>query len=277
MAEGPITTLAQLFDELQLSHVAASFEEETLEAFEARCKSDRSKFLQHLKDAGIDKLPERQKIANGLARARREGRLPPPALPPPPPQAPLPPPVILQAKAPMVRRRVLCLHGGTSSGDIMAVQVGGLIRGLREEYEFVFAQGPAWRELDPSSVEAKTLAQFFEGLPVLEWMSLLDRRTNAPIVVPSLKDESPTGAMSAAERREHREATARRQQEQAVAAGSAALPMSGSTHYYAYYERAIRTLAETVQRDGPFEGFIGFSQVRARASRNRRYSRVAEA
>ena len=112
------------------------------------------------------------------------------------------------------------------------------------------------------------MQQFFEGLPVLDWMSLLDKRTNAPIVIPSLKEDPADGPMSAAERRERREEMARKQQEQ-VASAARSLPMSGTTHYYAYYERAIRKLAETVWREGPFEGFIGFSQARPAPPRAR--------
>eukprot|EP00966_Prymnesium_polylepis_P200938 4656420-Prymnesium_polylepis.1 len=140
--------------------------------------------------------------------------------------------------------------------DIMRVQLSGIAAAL-DEYDLVYAQGPRWRQLDPESAEAKTLHTFFEGLPVLEWMGLHDRQTDAPMVPLGLhEDPATTSKTNARERREYRDELARRQAELGVGFPR----MSGETHYYAHFERAIRTLAETVRREGPFEGFIGFSQ-----------------
>ena len=164
MAE--LQTIDELFTWLGLaappSPLAA---DQVLASWQARLAASRTDFLAHLMRGGLVALKDRQAVANGLARAGREGRLTPP--PPPPPPKPLPPLIRVPARKPGPRRRILCLHGGGSSGDILNVQLATFRHELGDEYEFVFAQGPAWKELEPDSNSAMMMEMFFEGLPVM--------------------------------------------------------------------------------------------------------------
>ena len=67
-----------LLSELNLAHLSERVQASVgpLSAAEAELTTRRPAFLAKLKAAGVDKLAERQAIANGLARARREGRVP---------------------------------------------------------------------------------------------------------------------------------------------------------------------------------------------------------
>ena len=48
---------------------------ETLLGLARLLSTDRNALLQRLKEVGVTRLPERQKLANAISRARREGRL----------------------------------------------------------------------------------------------------------------------------------------------------------------------------------------------------------
>jgi hypothetical protein len=68
--------LAAFLCSIQLDHLAEpllSGGERDLAGLAALLASDRGAFLQRMKDVGVTKLPERQKLANAIARASREG------------------------------------------------------------------------------------------------------------------------------------------------------------------------------------------------------------
>ena len=48
--------------------------EETLASLEEKLSTDRVTFLSGLKDTGVDKLADRQKLANCIAKAKRLDR-----------------------------------------------------------------------------------------------------------------------------------------------------------------------------------------------------------
>lgn len=50
----------------------------TLSSLQALLAVNRPHLLEHLRELGVSKLGERQKLANALAKAQREGQLPPP-------------------------------------------------------------------------------------------------------------------------------------------------------------------------------------------------------
>ena len=130
--------------------------------------------LNELKAHGVG-LAERQAIANGLAKATREGRVAgsqPAAAP-----APAPAPNPSRASRTGPKGRILCIHGGGSSGEIMKVQLNRFILEMGKDYEFLFVDGPAVLPMDPNSPQARVLNHFFTGLPVLRWMTIVDKAT----------------------------------------------------------------------------------------------------
>ena len=77
---GPATVAAastlwqQLLVEIGLGHLQTQLEGFELAEAAAEVAAGRPAFLSRLKAAGVEKLADRQKIANAVARASREGR-----------------------------------------------------------------------------------------------------------------------------------------------------------------------------------------------------------
>ena len=276
----PIDTLDGLLASLELSCpqlVASS-------SFDAVVghSSSRPSLLAHLKACGVDAIADRQKIANGLQRAQREGRAPRPAAapaaegtgstpasdsarprppPPPPPLPPLPPGGR--------KRRILCLHGGASSGPIMQVQCARFVQHMEAQYDFVFANGPAEQPLDPSAPMAKLLDTFFGGLPVLRWMEI--SRRDGVVFKYGAEEKAQRGADpaqnggggggdAAADDAERLLERSKGQAANLFVNGQ----LDGSTHMYTHAGEALRHLGAFVRQEvrahGRFDGFFGFSQ-----------------
>jgi len=65
----------ELLGELQLSHLSETMNGQALLELVNILERSRLELLQHLRDLGIEKLAERQRLANGLGKAHREGRV----------------------------------------------------------------------------------------------------------------------------------------------------------------------------------------------------------
>ena len=68
--------LATLLDEIGLGHLEQLLCGESLSICLLRLSEGRPAFLRYLKDLGVSQLTERQRLANKLGRALREGRVP---------------------------------------------------------------------------------------------------------------------------------------------------------------------------------------------------------
>ena len=71
-----IHSLATLLDEIGLGHLEQLLCGESLSICLLRLSEGRPAFLRYLKDLGVSQLTERQRLANKLGRALREGRVP---------------------------------------------------------------------------------------------------------------------------------------------------------------------------------------------------------
>lgn len=73
-------TLRSLLDEAGLPHLEAVIDGggASLTDLQARLSSNRPMLLTYLRDLGIERLGERQQLANALTKAEKAGRLPPP-------------------------------------------------------------------------------------------------------------------------------------------------------------------------------------------------------
>jgi surfactin synthase thioesterase subunit len=71
----PLTTLLQLLQELNLDHLRAPLASETLASLSALLDNGRPALLAHMKAAGVERLPDRQALANKYSAAKRSGRL----------------------------------------------------------------------------------------------------------------------------------------------------------------------------------------------------------
>ena len=98
--------LANLLAELKLEGLGGRLEAHTLGGLADSLKGGRPAFLSMLKEAGVDKLAERQALSNGLSKAVREGRLGQLSGAPPP--------------------RLLFLHGFGNSATIAELQTMAL-------------------------------------------------------------------------------------------------------------------------------------------------------
>lgn len=85
-----------------------------------------------------------EKLANAIGKANREMETAPPAVLAAPIGIPPPPP-------PRTKGKILCLHGGASSGPILRLQMGRFRAELGDDYEFIFPNGSTKPELDPFS------------------------------------------------------------------------------------------------------------------------------
>jgi len=79
---GPTPTAGQLafrrlLHDLGLGHLQQTLRDEAFADVAGQAAASRTAFLAGLKVKGVDKLAERQKLANGVARAAREGGVPP--------------------------------------------------------------------------------------------------------------------------------------------------------------------------------------------------------
>lgn len=74
-AEGPPGSMAAFLNEVALAHLCSKLCEITLEDAKAAVAASRTDFLKTLKDKGVDKLSDRQALANKLAKAVKEGSL----------------------------------------------------------------------------------------------------------------------------------------------------------------------------------------------------------
>ena len=63
--------LAALLDECSLPHLLEQLPDVTLSSCHAALDNGRLALLSYLKNAGVARLPERQALANGLARRRK--------------------------------------------------------------------------------------------------------------------------------------------------------------------------------------------------------------
>ena len=72
--EPKLKDLAELLQENALSSIMVKLDGETLESLESQLTSDRVGFLNGLKEKGMDKLAERQKLANAIGKAKRQDR-----------------------------------------------------------------------------------------------------------------------------------------------------------------------------------------------------------
>jgi len=98
-ASGPVPSSGQLelrrfLQGLGLGHLeqVEALRDAALRDVAAEAVAGRTAFLASLKAKGVDKLAERQKLANGVARALREGTIPNPPPPKREGSIPLPPP-----------------------------------------------------------------------------------------------------------------------------------------------------------------------------------------
>jgi hypothetical protein len=281
--------LSGLLSALDKAHLSDLVAEDTVASWCTLLdgKNGRPTLLGHLKNAGMDKLSDRQGVVNGFCKARREGKLagaPPMASAPStePPKT-MVPPVQAPRAPPSVRKgRILCLHGGGSSGPILKVQMSRILQLMGSHYEFHFANGPSTMVVDPNSPNGKILSHFFEGLPVLRWMDIVEKSTgrSANVVggmAPSSKtdrhgqnvdllqmiddmDAKNAGSVSA-----HGDAPSSEAPPATVAAAAAAptvllTELTGDTYTYAEAGAALHTLAQFVRTHGPFDGAFGFSQ-----------------
>ena len=73
-ADDALTSLLPLLAECRLSHLRTPLADQTLAKLS---DLDRTALLKALKDLGVDKLSERQNLANGLAKAKKAGRVQP--------------------------------------------------------------------------------------------------------------------------------------------------------------------------------------------------------
>lgn len=72
-------TLSSLLTASGLEHMFAALRDKVkLDELQSRLLANRPMFLEHLRSLGIDKLAERQKLANQIGRAEKAGLLPPP-------------------------------------------------------------------------------------------------------------------------------------------------------------------------------------------------------
>ena len=271
-----LLTVEALLSSLKLSHLTSTL---TDESFEAWAELKRTDLLSRLKAKGVEKLAERQSIANGFSKAQRGLQ----AAAAPPPEKP----VTFVSDAPRKKGRLLCLHGGSSSGEIMRMQLQRFQMMLGDSYSFHFPNGPTKQPMDPDSPQARILNTYFEGLPVLRWMNIIDKETgkDANLAAGGLlgdskrkdKDGNETtllehaeklAAQRKAEAPSHAPTTADDTKEADAAAhgltwvnfGGIARQLSGEHHAYADAGLALRTLATYVKQHGPFDGAIGFSQ-----------------
>ena len=276
-----LDSVATLLDSLSLEHLHDSLDAEDLAAWR---DMGRVALLSRLKECGVSKLVDRQAVANGFSKAQRLGELPAPPPPPLVPPVPVPP-------APRNGRkgRILCLHGGSSSGEIMKIQLTRFLHTMGEDYEFCFVNAPQEQPLDPSSPQARILNVYFEGLPVLRWMRIVDKETGEDAAflgrgieptaerkdksgmvvnlleraealqrmhgklagIPATNDTNDSGAQDAA-------------RAGSPGYGKAAAELRGETHAYREADLALRKIGEfvrdSVAQHGPFDGAIGFSQ-----------------
>ena len=72
--EPKLKDLAELLQENALSSIMVKLDGESLESLESQLTSDRVEFLNGLKEKGMDKLAERQKLANAIGKAKRQDR-----------------------------------------------------------------------------------------------------------------------------------------------------------------------------------------------------------
>ena len=157
---------------------------------------------------------------------------------------------------------------------------------LGDSYSFHFANGPTKQPMDPDSPQARILNTYFEGLPVLRWMNIVDKETgkDANLAAGGLLGDSKRKDKDGNETTllEHAEKLAAQRKAEApshaptpaddtkadaaahgltwVNFGGIARQLSGEHHAYADAGLALRTLATYVKQHGPFDGAIGFSQ-----------------
>lgn len=165
-----IDTVAALLDHLSLDHLHAELNGETLAAWR---ELKRTALLSRLKELNVTRLADRQALANGLSKMERE------AVAAAAPPAPAPQPTFSPPRRVGAKGRILCLHGGASSGEIMKIQLQRFYTTLGEDYEFKFANAPTKQPLDPASPQARILNAYFGGLPVLRWMRIIEKVTGA--------------------------------------------------------------------------------------------------
>lgn len=70
-------SLCELLAEASLGHCAEAMSSETLESCASRIAQGRPAFLKHIKEIGIEKLSDRQKIATLIAKAAKSGGVAP--------------------------------------------------------------------------------------------------------------------------------------------------------------------------------------------------------
>jgi hypothetical protein len=109
--------LVALLEATSLSHLSASLNGVTLETLRLH---ERLALLAHLKQLGVARLGDRQKLATAVAKSTRA-----------------PPPAVI-----VDRPRVVCLHGTAGSERVLRMQLAKLLRNKgAEDVDFVFVDG----------------------------------------------------------------------------------------------------------------------------------------
>ena len=72
--EPKLKDLAELLEEAGISGIKEALGDSTLDSLNTSLVEDRTAFLAGLKASGVDKLGDRQKLANSLGKAKRLDR-----------------------------------------------------------------------------------------------------------------------------------------------------------------------------------------------------------
>lgn len=156
------------------------------------------------------------------------------------------------------RPRVLCLHGGATSGAIFRAQLHAIVEDLKEAVDFVFEDGPL--SAPTTGPEAKHMRSFFPGLVkggLFSWMSIVEVSEDGKEedVVASVlrreRDRAPGGGVDDDLR-------------SGVVHGSGAVLVgtkdaAGGDQQYRDEGAALKRVLELVRTHRP-DGIVGFSQ-----------------
>jgi len=227
----PITTVAELLRVCKLEHIQLTGS--TLSKLDALLTEGRPKLLEHLKESGVSKLPERQGLCNRIAKAKREGLLTPaanevtavaspaanevPAVASPaagtvdvsdadaaaaPPAPSLPPPPPRDSSRPL---RVLCLHSFRANGKILKQQM--MLTGQEKFFEglveFDFLDAPYECTAEDEAKQYDVMKKYFPTTnygAYREWFNAFDvpKGGTGPPYVTYARCESAIAAVESA-------------------------------------------------------------------------------
>ena len=103
----------------------------------------------------------------------------------------------LPARRDGARPRILCLHGGATSGAIFKAQLHAVVQELRDAADFVFADGPV--AAPATGPEAKHMRSFFPGLVdggLFSWMRIVELEAGEEVDVVARLAKSRDAAAS---------------------------------------------------------------------------------